>query len=519
MARAKMREREDPGAAARQSAMAGADFSSTKMLLTEILSGPKSRNESPFVTFWIEFFAIRTLHEAALRHKRKRASPKFVQPYPVLNRVVHSARFDIASGLVVLANGVTIGLQTSLENPGSGYEIVEYVFTTLFVLEILLRMTVDGWSWIWSWGNFADVFLVVVTGVIPILILNPMGINSNDGLIRIFAIVRVLRLVRLLRMVRMYSAFRIFWSLIAGVLDCFRTLVYSYLIITTVLYVFAIFAVYLIADDPSFQDDRLAQLYFGDVPKSMFTLFQIITLDSWFEVARPLMSKSPVVAPFVILVIAVVTLVLLNLVVAAIVDNSMQRANSDEEALAVQKREELAKDLRELAYLFDDMDSDGSGMLSKDEYEAALEENEEVTAKFEVLEIPPSEYQSVWDLVDDGSGEVSVRAFCDLIRSIRGDAKAKDTFSIIRGVDRWNRRAAVLSERLVQHRRHAAELRAEAAQARQQLGSLQHEMCDFLKLMGVCIPSPPAEVKVRDIERFSGSLHAEVEPLLPKLMS
>lgn len=60
---------------------------------------------------------------------------------------------------------MTIGIQTSLEKPGEEYEIAEYAFTALFVLEVILRMIVDGWSWVWNPGNFADSFLIFATGM------------------------------------------------------------------------------------------------------------------------------------------------------------------------------------------------------------------------------------------------------------------------------------------------------------------------------------------------------------------
>jgi len=64
--------------------------------------------------------------------------------------------------------------------------------------------------------------------------------------------------------------------------------------ILSVLWTFAIFAVYWIGRADEFEDDAEAQMYFGDVWKTLLTLFQVVTLDSWTAVARPLMRKSGV---------------------------------------------------------------------------------------------------------------------------------------------------------------------------------------------------------------------------------
>jgi len=243
-------------------------------------------------------------------------------------------------------------------------------------------------------------------------------------------------------------------------------------------------------------------------------LFQIITLDSWFEIARPLKQKSSVVTPFIIAVIGVVTLALLNLVVASIVNNALERGSQDDVVLAAIKREEQNREVGELKNMFLDMDTDGDAMLSKEEYDSALAEIEEVRAKFDVLEIAPNEYEGIWSLIDDGAGEVKIDRFVDLLHNLRGDAKAKDTFSIMRKVHMANKDMSRLSKRLSDYRSMAADMRAEAAQVRQQLGHLQHEMCDFISLMGKCIPTEPADLKTSHIDSFNDTLNAEVEMIL-----
>jgi len=342
--------------------------------------------------------------------------------------------------------------------------------------------------------------------------LGPSGFGSSD-LVRTFAVCRVLRLVRLIRMVRLVPMFRTFWSLVQGVLACGRTLLYTYLIIIMVLYIFSIFAVYVIGKNEAFEGDINAEKYFGDVPKAMFTLFQVITLDSWSEIARPLMKKSSIIAPFFVVVIVVVTIGLLNLIVAVVVDAAFDRAKQDEALLAAQKHGQMMKDIKELESLFHDIDKDGSHMLSKSEYDSALVDNEDVRNKFEVLAIEPSEYEDIWNLLDEGTGEVEVGSFSELLRALKGEAKAKDTFRVLRKIHQMNIQLARLSQRMQRHRTIAAELRSEASVVRQSLGSLQHDMADFMVVMGRCVPDAGGEVGAVDIERFHETLHEEASKM------
>merc|ERR1712196_360777 len=98
---------------------------------------------------------------------------------------------------------------------------------------------------------------------------------------------------------------------------------------------------YWIGRADEFEGDAEAYLYFGDTWKTLFTLFQIVTLDSWTAIARPLMKKSGVIVPYFLCVIAVVTFVLMNLITAVIVEHAFNQAKEDEELVAFQLKQEL----------------------------------------------------------------------------------------------------------------------------------------------------------------------------------
>jgi len=71
-------------------------------------------------------------------------------------------------------------------------ELLEHVFTAMFVVEVIIRVMAEGWIWIWSLENVADFSLIFGTGVIPLWILGPIGIKSDA--VRIIQVLRVLRL-------------------------------------------------------------------------------------------------------------------------------------------------------------------------------------------------------------------------------------------------------------------------------------------------------------------------------------
>ncbi|KAF4720423.1 hypothetical protein FOZ63_021762 [Perkinsus olseni] len=73
----------------------------------------------------------------------------------------------------------------------------------------------------------------------------------------------------------------------------------------------------------------------------MFTLFQVMTLDSWAAIARPMQAKAPgTVTIFFVAVILCVVMVLMNLITAVIVENAFSIAKADaEEQAKIRERE------------------------------------------------------------------------------------------------------------------------------------------------------------------------------------
>ena len=71
--------------------------------------------------------------------------------------------------------------------------------------------------------------------------------------------------------------------------------------------------------------------WFGSIGDSLYTLFQIMTLESWsMGIVRPVMEVHPSAWAFFVLFILIATFTMLNLFIAIIV-NAMQSFSEDEE--------------------------------------------------------------------------------------------------------------------------------------------------------------------------------------------
>lgn len=385
---------------------------------------------------WLSTFmaliGLDTLELEIAKEREKRADDFFQHPYPEVHAVVTSTNFEVVMGLGILTNCIFLGLEAS-DREGTNesfFDAFEHIFVTVFVTEWMMRLLAFGWTWLFEWQNVADTFLVWVPGVAMKWILIPLG--TDISFLRIFTVLRALRLVRLARAVRLFPAFKEMWLLVRGLLSSMTTMFWMMIIIVCLIYVFAIIATELIGKGVDFQEDGYAMELFGDLLKSMFTLFQLMTLDTWADlIARPIMKTQPGLGLFFVFFVTVAVFVVMNLVTAVIVENAFAIAKDDQEQAAKMQETQKKRELKSLSELFQEIDLDGSGKLTKKEFMTALS-NPRVTHKLLLLEMAQQDLIEAWELLDDGDGELDITEFASGLRRMKGEAKAKDVLDTVR---------------------------------------------------------------------------------------
>merc|ERR1719223_1974535 len=140
---------------------------------------------------------------------------------------------------------------------------------------------------------------------------------------------------------RFSSGFQNMWQLIKGLVDSFETLVWTYVLILSVLWFFGIMGTAIIGQSDALEAAVInetgvpyAREYFEDVQVSMLTLFQVLTLDSWTGIARPLAYVQPWTALFFVVFISVGDFLVMNLVTSVIVEQAFASGRKAKEDLA-----------------------------------------------------------------------------------------------------------------------------------------------------------------------------------------
>ena len=226
-------------------------------------------------------------------------------------------------------NAITLGLETwpkAMAVAGPLLLALDTAALWVFTVEISLKLWVYRRRFFREPWNIFD-FVIVAIAWMPAA--GPL------------TVLRALRIMRVLRLISIVPQMRTVVGALFKALPGMGSIV---AVLLLVFYIAAVMATKLFgATHPA---------WFGSVGASMYSLFQIMTLESWsMGIVRPVMEQHPAAWMFFVPFIIVTSFTVLNLFIALIV-NSMQSLQSQsnetvrtEAALAHDEREALSRQL------------------------------------------------------------------------------------------------------------------------------------------------------------------------------
>jgi voltage-gated sodium channel len=183
--------------------------------------------------------------------------------------------------VLILVNAITLGVETSasvMDAYGPWLKAIDTAILAVFVVEIGLKIVAEGqrfWRSGWNWFDF----IIVGIALVPA--------SGQLAVLRAFRVLRLLRLISLIPSMR--------W-VVGGFLAAIPPMSTVVLLILLVFYVFGVLTTKLFGVD---------QERFETLGASLFTLLQIMTMDGWSDVVRPVMDSHRyallVILPFIVL--------------------------------------------------------------------------------------------------------------------------------------------------------------------------------------------------------------------------
>ncbi|UYN98708.1 MAG: ion transporter [Devosia sp.] len=235
-----------------------------------------------------------------------------------LKEPLTSKTWEQAIVAIIVVNSIILGLETDagiMAAWGPVLHALDAVILAIFVIEIALRIYAFGPAFFrdpWSLFDFAVVTIALVPASGP------------------FQVLRALRILRALRLVSVLPSLR---RVVGGLIAALPGMSSIVVLMAMLFYVAAVMATNLFGT--SFPD------WFGSLGASLYTLFQVMTLESWsMGIVRPVMEAYPLAWAFFVPFILLSTYAVLNLFIGVIV-SAMQE---ETEATAVADRQALHED-------------------------------------------------------------------------------------------------------------------------------------------------------------------------------
>lgn len=368
---------------------------------------------------------------------------------PAKEIYTESKQFCSVVAFIVAIHILLAGLKTDLHCRGNDcktdgtsaiiWEMVDNLFTAIFVLEIIFRMY-DANPRRYFCGertrakykvnpiNCID-FLVVCVRVFDVWILSLAGVTTQ---LRLVSWLRCVHFVPFVKTMQLNKAFRELWLVLSAFGETIRTLFWVGVMTIGVVWICGILMAIQTRSNEA-EEFNFARSswgfdqYWGKVLPSSYSLFQIATRDKWADsLVWPVVEQYPGVMFLFLCFLVVVTLALMNAIVGVVVECTLSASKANE-ALSRKDHEKIDKMvLNSLRQIFRDADTDGSGELDKQELEAALRSHS-VRDRLRFLSIPFHDLMMLFHLLDeDGTALINIDMFFRGVARLRGQAAASD---------------------------------------------------------------------------------------------
>ena len=243
-----------------------------------------------------------------------------------LKKVVDHKAFQGFILFIIVFNSVVMGIETISGLPDKVVLVLglfNNVCLWIFIIEMLLKFLAYGMDYFkdpWNW------FDMVIIGTSLISALPFMAA------LRAFRVLRALRSLKALRSMRLVSSIHHLQIILVAIVRSVPSILWTGLLMILIYYIFALIGVNLFGQ--AFPD------WFGTVGKAMYTLFQVMTLESWsMGISRPVMEVYSAAWLYFVPFVLISSFIVMNVVVGIVV-NSISEVTAEDTKKGTDEEEE-----------------------------------------------------------------------------------------------------------------------------------------------------------------------------------
>mmetsp|Transcript_11263 Transcript_11263/g.16051 ORF Transcript_11263/g.16051 Transcript_11263/m.16051 type:complete len:324 (-) Transcript_11263:420-1391(-) len=236
-----------------------------------------------------------------LEHSQKRPFDPLSRIHALCGSLVQDSRFKNVVVSLIIANSICMGIATfdfvtKNELVLVFFDRLDTTFLVLFTIELILNFGFWGLALFWDGWLLFDLAVVLSSWM--------------------FASLSVFRAFRILRAFRLIAKMKDLKELVWALLSVLPRIFAVGLLLLLLFYVFAVMFTSLFKD--LYVEGYTDEDYFGRLDKTIFTLFQMMTLDSWSSLTKQMMQKHWWAWAPMITFIIISTFIVINLIIAVI---------------------------------------------------------------------------------------------------------------------------------------------------------------------------------------------------------
>ena len=253
-----------------------------------------------------------------------------------LKDCIDSKIFERGIIILIILNSITLGMETFTSSRSQVLITFNTICTIIFTIEIVLKILVhkkdifrDGW----------DVFDIIVVG---------LSLVPEMTFFSAVRTMRVLRSFRVLRTIRLVPHVRELQNIIRAIITALPGIGWTVCLLFIVYYIYAVVGTNLFSS--------ISAEYFGDLWKTLYTLFQLTMADDVGNITRPIIEQSKVSVVYFISCAIIAVLIVLKMIIGIIVDsveetrkqNEKEQIREQDVYLLVEQMEEQLQELKKL---------------------------------------------------------------------------------------------------------------------------------------------------------------------------